>query len=101
VLPKDPPPDLAIEIDITSRSIPRLPIYAALGVPEIWRYDGNRVQCLHLLKDGQYHEAEKSLSFAMLRPADLLRFVRQAEATDQTTVAKSFRKWVRKQGWAK
>src|SRR3954466_13251495 len=45
---KDPPPELVVEIDITSRSVPREPIYAALGVPEIWRYDGRRIQCLQL-----------------------------------------------------
>jgi Uma2 family endonuclease len=97
-LPKDPPPDLAIEIDITSWSIPRLPIYAALGVPEIWRYDGKRLQCLHLGKDAKYHEVEKSLSFPMLKPAELTRFIKLAESSDQIKAAHAFRKWVRKQG---
>ncbi len=36
----DPPPDLAIEVDIMSRSVARQPIYAALGIPELWRFDG-------------------------------------------------------------
>lgn len=40
----DPPPDLVIEIDITSPSLPRLPIFAGVGVPEVWRYDGRQVQ---------------------------------------------------------
>ena len=97
---KDPPPDLAIEIDITSWSIPRLPIYAALRVPEVWRYDATRVQCLHLTKSGEYREAEKSLSFPMLKPADLTRFIQQAD-TNLIPAGKAFRKWVRKQGWAK
>jgi Uma2 family endonuclease len=48
---KDPPPDLVVEIDITSRVIPRLPIYVSLEVPEIWRYDGRNLYCL-LLQNG-------------------------------------------------
>jgi Uma2 family endonuclease len=43
-----PAPDLAIEIDITSSSIPRLPIYASFGVPEVWRYDGTALIFYHL-----------------------------------------------------
>jgi Uma2 family endonuclease len=41
-LKKDPPPELVVEIDITSRSIPREPIYAAMGVAEIWRCRSDR-----------------------------------------------------------
>jgi Uma2 family endonuclease len=100
-IPKDPPPDLVVEVDITRRSIPRLPIYATLGVPEIWRHDGKRVQCLQLTKAGDYREVDNSLSFPMLKPADLARFIRQAETTDLVAAGKAFRKWVRKHAWAK
>jgi len=44
----DPPPDLVIEIDITSPSLDKFPIYARLGVHEVWRYDGNRFEILSL-----------------------------------------------------
>ena len=47
-LRRDPPPDLVVEIDITHRAIDREKIYAAMGVPEIWRFDGRRLACLHL-----------------------------------------------------
>jgi len=40
-LTQDPPPDLVVEIDITSSSLNRFQIYATLGVPELWRYDEN------------------------------------------------------------
>lgn len=49
----DPPPDLVIEIDITSTSLNKMPIFAALGVPEVWRYGGQQVHvspasgCVH------------------------------------------------------
>ena len=100
-VPKDPPPDLAVEIDVTSRSIPRLPIYAALGVPEIWRYDGKSLECL-VLRGGDYATSEFSLTFPKLRVADLRQFIRIAEEKcDQTAALKAFRAWLRKQSWVK
>ena len=59
----DPPPDLAVEIDITSSSINRLEIYAALGVPEVWRYDGNVLQVYVLGSDGSYNAVNHSIAF--------------------------------------
>jgi Uma2 family endonuclease len=44
----DPPPDLGIEIDITNSSLNKLPIFAQVGVPEVWRYDGERVTVFRL-----------------------------------------------------
>jgi Uma2 family endonuclease len=97
---RDPPPDLVIEIDITSRSVAREPIYAALGVPEIWRYERRSVKCLHLV-GGNYVERRNSLVFPFLQPAELKRFVDMLAKHDETTIMHSFVKWVRKQGWAK
>lgn len=62
-----PPPDLVIEIDITSSSINRLGIYIALGVPEIWRYDNGRLVILRL-EDGEYKECNRSPSLPLLTP---------------------------------
>jgi len=55
-LTQNPPPDLAIEIDITSSSLNRLEIYAALGVPEVWRYDGNEFK-IYCLEGGKYQRS--------------------------------------------
>jgi Uma2 family endonuclease len=55
----DPPPDLAIEVDITSSSLTRQPIYRALGVPEVWRWANDRLSVLHLV-DGEYQPANHS-----------------------------------------
>src|SRR6266516_1204094 len=49
-LESDPPPDIAVEIDTTNESSSKFPIYAALGVPEIWVYDGKQVE-IYCLKD--------------------------------------------------
>ena len=68
----DPPPDLAIEVNVWSRSIAREPIYAAIGVPELWRVSERRFAVLHLGTDGQYHESQDSLSFPFL-PVDTFK----------------------------
>jgi Uma2 family endonuclease len=98
--PRDPPPDLAVEVDISSRSVPRLPIYASLGVPEVWRFDRRTIQCLHLNREGEYLVKSRSKCFPMLRPSDLMRFVHTAlKSNNQTSVIKSFRTWVRSKHW--
>jgi Uma2 family endonuclease len=95
-LKRDPPPDLAVEVDITSRSIEREPIYAALGVPELWRFDGVRLRCLRLDSEGQYHATAKSLAFPFLRISDLDPFLKMIGTTDDTSVMRAFRDWVRR-----
>lgn len=99
-LKRDPPPDLVIEVDITSPSIPREPIYATMGVPELWRYDGRRVQCFHLVA-GIYRVRRSSLAFPFLRPADLGRFVNLLRRKEETAILEAFMGWVRKSGWTK
>ena len=94
-LKKDPPPELVVEIDIMHRSVAREPIYAALGVPEIWRWDGGKLQCLELA-GGIYRVRAKSLAFPFLAPADLTRFIRmRATQDDDNEILRKFRDWVR------
>jgi len=90
----DPPPDLAIEIDITRRSIPKQPIYAALGVPELWRYDGKRLHVL-LLVDGDYKPAPASKAFPFLPIGEFETFINRFNDHTVTAVLLSFREWVR------
>jgi len=94
-LPRDPPPDLAIEVDISYRAINRERIYAALGVPEVWRFDGQRLHCLHLTSAGQYEARETSLAFPFLRIADVQRFLKVDPNRGETAVMREFRDWVR------
>jgi Uma2 family endonuclease len=94
----DPPPDLAIEVDVSHSSLDRMGIYAALRVPEVWRLHGELLIFNILGADGEYQQASHSLSFPLLTPADLLAFVQQArEARDQNVVIRQFREWVRQQ----
>jgi Uma2 family endonuclease len=60
-LATDPPPELIIEVDVTSPSLPRFPIFAEVGVLEIWRYDGAEVKIHRLQKNGKYAEVAESI----------------------------------------
>jgi Uma2 family endonuclease len=91
----DPPPDLVVEIDITRRSIAREPIYARLGVPELWRYDGKRLAVLELTAGNKYRERESSLSFPFLPMAEFRKYLGQLGEADDLKVLRAFQKWVR------
>jgi Uma2 family endonuclease len=90
----DPPPDLALEIDITSPSLSKFAIYAAIGVPELWRHSGNRMQFYRLDGDA-YVEISHSDLFPFLTPDVLLNHLRQGELSDTVAMANEFRDWVR------
>ena len=90
----DPPPDLAIEVDITRSSLDRMSIYAGLGVPEVWRFDGLTLSMWGLNAESEYLPQLESLSFPGLRPADVTRFVELGRTTDKIRWAKSLREWV-------
>jgi Uma2 family endonuclease len=95
-LQHDPPPDLAVEIEFTHHPVDLPSLYAELGVPELWRYDGHRLTVSRLGPDRQYVPAEMSLAFPFLRPAELERFMAMAVTTDETSILLAFRDWVRK-----
>lgn len=90
----DPPPDLVIEIDITSGSIHKLPIYAALGIPEVWRYTGKRLIILKLDAEG-YVEVEESLTLPGLTGAIIVRFIEDSQTLKRPAWMKSIREWAR------
>ncbi|MEM9979907.1 MAG: Uma2 family endonuclease, partial [Cyanobacteria bacterium P01_D01_bin.2] len=90
------PPDLAVEIDITNPSSRRLPIYASIGVTEVWRFDGEQLQIYRLARGG-YAESEQSLIFPMIPVQEIAGFLRQVTEVDYLTLVKAFRQWVRKQ----
>lgn len=92
----DPPPDLAIEVDVTHSSLDRFAIYAALKVPELWRLDGDTLTFHVLGEDGTYTTADRSRAFPQVAPADLFSFLQQArQAGDENVVTRQFREWIR------
>jgi Uma2 family endonuclease len=89
----DPPPDLALEVDITSGSISKFPIYAAVGVPELWRHDGKQMIFYRLAGD-EYIEIDHSVLFPFLTPGVVLEFLEKGEVEGTVAMVKEFRKWV-------
>ncbi len=96
-LKQDPPPDLAIEIDITNKSLNRFPIYARLGVPELWCYDSDELK-IYLLQNGEYVESENSLVFPTLAIRYLPKLIEQNRADGRRAIRQAVREWVRKGG---
>ncbi|QFS46912.1 Uma2 family endonuclease [Nostoc sphaeroides] len=92
-LTTDPAPDLAIEIDITSSSVNKLNIYAALGVAELWRYDGEGLKFYQLVAS-EYIEIKSSIAFPLISVSDMNRFIQQSKTMDEIDLVQSFRAWV-------
>lgn len=100
-LRKDPPPDLAIEVDVTHSSLDRLSIYAALKVPEVWHLEGDVLTFYLLGPDGKFLSSSTSRSFPLVTPQDILYFVNLArQAGDENAVEAQFRVWVRQKAAA-
>ena len=93
-LDSDPPPDIVVEVDTTNESLSKFPIYAALGVPEIWRYDGKRVQ-MYELRDNTYMEIPVSRSFPSLTCALLAGSLELSKTQGHTQALKTFRQEIR------
>lgn len=90
----DPPPDLAIEIDITSRT--QFENYQILGVPELWRYSQQGLQ-INLLQEGKYIEANFSPNFPNIPIIQLVNeYVRQCLTVGRSQAIKAFKAWVKK-----
>ena len=95
-LNQDPPPDLVVEIDVTSSSIDRLSLYASLGVPEVWRYNGNRL-IIYQLEAQEYAARDVSPTFPFLSQVEMLRFLELRRTTKENALIRLFREWVRSQ----
>jgi Uma2 family endonuclease len=90
----DPPPDLVIEIDITSPSFSKPPIYAQMGVPEVWRYDGERMTTL-VLEGSDYAETSESIVLPPVTSNVLTDFVEKSKTTTRAAWLKEVREWSR------
>lgn len=90
----DPPPDLAIEVEISRSVLNRLGIYAGLRVGEVWRYDGKALTVLLLGADGTYQSSPTSALFPFLPMDEIARFLLDDDLED-TRWGKAFRTWVR------
>jgi len=88
----DPPPDLALEIDLTSRT--QVSAYAALGVAEVWRHRNGRL-AIYILVNGKYVESTTSLSFPNIPVIEGISLIlsRTSELL-MSDARKEFRKWI-------
>ena len=93
-LETDPPPDIVVEVDMSSDSQAKLPVYADLGVPEIWLYDGQHVRILELRDDSRSFEILESKFLECLSTAVLDRHLELSKTTGQSEVRRAFRAWL-------
>lgn len=94
-LEDDPPPDLIVEIDITHTDIDKLKLYAEMGIPEFWRYNGENWQ-IYQLQGHAYQEVDCSPTFPAVPKSRLYEFLAQAKQ-DEAEAELSLRAWVRSQ----
>ena len=86
---QDPPPDLAIEADVTSKTT--LEAYAVLQVPEVWIYDNGKLK-IHLLQNGEYQESAISPTFPDVAIAEIIpQLVQQAFQQGTSTMLRNLR----------
>jgi Uma2 family endonuclease len=87
----DPPPDLAIEVDVTSKT--KFEVYRVLGVPELWLYD--ETLKIYILHDGDYVESQLSPIFGNLPIRDVIpQFLEMSFSQGRSTAMKAFRLWM-------
>jgi len=93
----DPPPDLAIEIEVSRSAKHRLPIYATLGVPEVWRFNGETLTMHRLSEAGKYDAIDRSVYFPQLTSQDFARFLCMDDEMLDNEIVAAFRAWMREQ----
>lgn len=92
----DPPPDLAVEVEVSRSASDRLEIYARLGVPEVWRFDGEDLSVWQLQPNGSYAASSTSSALPFLPLEEVLRWLKRAETLeDLSEWIVQFQGWVR------
>jgi Uma2 family endonuclease len=87
----DPPPDLAIEVDVTSKT--KFDVYRTLGVPELWLYD--KTLKIYILSDGEYIESELSPTFGNIPVRDIIpQFLELSLSEGRSAAMRGFRAWM-------
>jgi Uma2 family endonuclease len=89
----DPPPDVVVEVDIHHDSRDNYPIYAALGVPEIWRYDGHAMTIYHL-QGTDYEILEASVALPMLASGMLTEYLSRMQKEGELSAILAFDEWL-------
>ena len=93
---KDPPPDVAVEVDVTRHSISKFGISAGLGVPEVWIYDLKELR-IYLLEQDKYVPATESRALPMLSGPILTKFLSQLREAGELQAILAFDDWLQSQ----
>jgi Uma2 family endonuclease len=93
----DPPPDLVIEIDLTSSSLDRFSIFAHVGVPEVWRYDGERIR-IYRLAAAEYVEQAQSMALQGLTSIGVTHLLAESRTLARLVWLRGVREWARETG---
>lgn len=93
-LQTDPPPDLVVEVDYTSRSLNKFELYSSLSVPEFWRYENQQLY-VYQLTDKKYELRDQSLAFPFLPIADIPSLIEQSKIIGQRAAVRLFRTRIR------
>lgn len=93
----DPPPDLAVEVDISRSSMPKMPIYRSIGVPELWRYDGQAMLVYVLQQNGEYEQTDSSSVLPNFPFIEAQTVLERRQEESETSLIKKFREFVRSQ----
>jgi Uma2 family endonuclease len=91
----DPPPDLLLEVEVSRAALPRMAIYAALKVPQVWCFDGQSLRVYLLQLDGTYLQASESPTFPGIPVAEIVRFLQPQR--DYVALQRDFRAWAKRQ----
>ena len=90
----DPPPDLAVEIEISRSALNRMDVYAALGVPEVWRFDGKTLRIEQLQPDRSYRPVAASAELSVISLEEIGHWIKLGRTMGQTAWARQLRAWV-------
>lgn len=90
----DPPPDLAIEVEVSPSALNRIAICARLEIPEVWRFDGRHLCALHLQDNGAYEVRPTSRAMPQVRMADAEEILRRHWQSDDLELARAIYAWI-------
>lgn len=92
----DPPPDLVLEVEYSRPQIDKLKLYASMGIPEFWRFNGSVLR-IYILSNEQYSEVQVSPTFAPVPVKEIPRFIDESRKIGQIATNRAFRNWVKQQ----
>ncbi|MGB7441702.1 MAG: Uma2 family endonuclease [Coleofasciculaceae cyanobacterium] len=92
----DPPPDLVLEVEYSRSKVDKLSLYASIGIPEFWRYNGSVLR-IYKLESGQYKESNTSFAFAPVPVKEIPQFIKESRKVGELTCTRNFRNWVKQE----